>query len=486
MNPDYFTATEAAAELAKAGLLTGVLSPSAEGLQLLAPAACATLPGGFLGAGLDSRSLRKDELFVALAGEQVDGRHFAAGALQAGHWVLLAPGEASLMAELTQTEVDASAGVFLCADPVAALACLAAAWRSSLPVRVVGVTGTNGKTTTKDLLRAALSGAGTVYATSGNLNNQLGLPLTLLGLRADHVFAVIEMGASAVGEIDFLAGLARPTVGVITNAAPAHLAEFGTLAQIIQGKGELLDHLPPDGTAVLNADSPGYGTWCTRATCAVQSHGTAEADHVWTWRPLSSGGELTLDGEVWHVPLPGQHNGANLAAAILAAQALGLAKGAIAAGLDDFAGSAHRGVLLTAGHWTILDDCYNANPHSMTAAAHAVADLPGDRQVVAVLGHMAEMGADSEAHHLTVGRQMATAGLDILLAVGEAAAPLAHGFMDAGRTGYVFADVNSAAEWLLARSADIDRILVKGSRSAAMEQILPLLSEGLNPTKETS
>ena len=200
MSRNLFTAADAAGELTRAGLLTAVLAPRDGRLQRQQAADLAHLPGGFLGAGLDSRGLRDSELFVALAGEKVDGRRFAAAALQAGHWVLMAPGEASLMTALEAADTVPTAGIFLCDDPVRALACLAAAWRASLPVRVVAVTGTNGKTTTKDLLRAALSVAGPVLATAGNFNNHLGLPLTLLGLRADHAFAVIEMGASAVGE----------------------------------------------------------------------------------------------------------------------------------------------------------------------------------------------------------------------------------------------------------------------------------------------
>jgi len=470
MSRDLFPAADAAAALERAGLLLNIQG---------APEA-----GGFLGAGLDSRTLAPAELFVALAGDQVDGRRFAADVLRAGHWILMAPGEPDLMAGLPTAGPDG--GLLLSQDPVAALARLARVWRDRFALPVAGVTGTNGKTTTKDLLRAALSGGGPVHATAGNLNNHLGLPMTLLGLRSTHAGAVIEMGASAVGEINFLAGLARPTVGVITNAAPAHLAEFGSLDGIIQGKGELLDHLPVDGTAILNSDSPGFVAWRDRAPCPVVTWGTQNADHIWSWRAGPSGGRLTLDGDDWPVPLPGRHNGANLAAALLAARAMGRTDAEIRAGLNTFSGSDHRGVLLTAGHWTLLDDSYNANPRSMAVAAAAVADLPGNRKVAAVLGHMAEMGPDSEAHHLAVGGSVADTGVDVLLAVGETAAPLAQGFLNRGKPAHLFADVAAAADWLLAHAADFDRVLIKGSRSAAMETILPLLTAGLTRNEDNS
>jgi len=465
----------AAADLRAAGLLRGVLVGGARGLE-----AAMVPPAGdrFAGAGLDSRRLSVGQLFVALRGEHVDGRAYAADALAAGHWILTRAWDGDGPDPLPGLPAPAGAGVLLCDDPDAALARLASAHRDRLArLTVIGVTGTNGKTTTKDFLHAALSGAGKVAATTGNLNNRLGVPLTLLGLTEDLDFAVIEMGASAVGDIARLAALARPKVGVITNASPAHLAEFGSLAGIIQGKGEMLDALPPDGVAVLNADSPGFDAWSGRARCRVVSVGRTAGEHRWTW---SAGGEdgaaeLRLDGQAWPVPLPGEHNGANLAAAVLAARAAGAPDAAIARGLAAFQGSPHRAVLLRIGGRIVLDDAYNANPGSMAAAARALVALPGGGRTVAVLGAMAELGDDSAAIHRETGGRVAAAGVQVLVVVGENARGLGEGFDAAGGVSHYCASVTDAAALLADLTAPGDRLLVKGSRSAGMERLLALL-----------
>ena len=462
-----YTAAQAAADLRAAGLLDGVLGERDGSLQAGAPA------GGFIGAGLDSRRLEPDQLFVALAGEHADGRSFAPAALAAGHWVLTASRAGA--DPLLGAKAAARTGVLLSADPVAALAVLGRCWRARQPAVTVGVTGTNGKTTTKDLLAALLAGAGPVHATGGNLNNHLGVPLTLLGLRPSHRFGVIEMGASAVGEIARLAPLAAPVVGIITNASPAHLAEFGSLEGIIEGKGELVEALPPGGTAVLNADSPGFARWRARSKGSVVSFGRG-GDHPWSWRPAADGtGILALDGADWPVPLPGAHNGANLAAAILAARALGVDDADLRRGLAGFRGSPHRGVRLEIAGRQVLDDAYNANPRSLVAAAQALLALPGGGRTVAVLGAMAELGPDSAAIHRDCGRELAGLGLDALLAVGAGAADLAAGFDAAGGEAHHCGSHAEAADWLVRRTAAGDRILVKGSRSAAMERVLALL-----------
>ena len=290
MNAEHYAAATAAADLAAAGLACRVHVAREGSLQEAEPSATA---GGFRGAGLDSRHLAAGQLFVALPGEHMDGRRFAGDALAAGHWVLThGDGDTATMLAGVRTP-GPETGVLVCADPVAALGELARVWRGRQPARAVAVTGTNGKTTTKDLLAAMLAGAGPVHATRGNLNNHLGVPLTLLGLAPEHRFAVVEMGASAVGEISRLGALVRPEVGVITNAAPAHLAEFGSLEGVIRGKGELVETVVPEGTVVLNADSPGFAEWRERAAGRVVSFGDG-GDHPWAWRPDDAGGGAEL------------------------------------------------------------------------------------------------------------------------------------------------------------------------------------------------
>lgn len=484
-----FPLADAAGVLAAAGLLAGVRVWAAGhwrpgsvagggGAEAGAAGSAggAALRGAFAGAVVDSRLVRGGELFVALPGERTDGRSFVGAALAAGAAAALAgawrgPGPDPLAAVRGERE---GAVLLLAEDPRAALARLAAAWRARLPARVIAVTGTNGKTTTKDLLAGMLSAAGPAHATAGNFNNELGLPLTLLGLRPEHRFAVLELGASAVGHIARLAPLAAPHVGIITNASPAHLAEFGSLDGIIAGKGELLDALPADGAAVLNADSPGFAAWTARARCRVVSHGEAGGEHRWRWSPAADPGRglLELDGAAFEVPLPGRHNGANLAAALLAARLCGLDDAAIRAGLAAFAPSPHRGALLEIAGVRFLDDCYNANPVSMAAAAAALLALPGGGRALAVLGRMAELGPQSEALHVETGARLAVLGLDLVVAVGEGSAPLAAGCRAAGGAALHLATHAEAARWLAAHAAPGDRVLLKGSRSAGMEEVL--------------
>lgn len=476
MSELLYPAHEAAGDLAQAGLLAGLLVPGKSGLETATPndrSQMATA-GGFAGAVLDSRRLAGQQLFIALTGQNVDGRTFVPDAVRGGHWVLAAA-EGDSLAGL---ECAAGSGVLLSERPVEALTHLAACWRRRLAPLVIGVTGTNGKTTTKDFAAALLRGAGPVLATVGNFNNQLGLPVTLLGLRPEHRFAVIEMGASAVGEIAALAATAAPRIGIITNASAAHLAQFGSLDGIVRGKGELLDALPEDGTAILNADSHGFARWSERARCAVRSFGESSGDHRWQWQAGGATGNpsVELDGKRWQVPLPGRHNGANLVAAILAARAAGASDAQMKAGLEEFRGSAHRGVLLAIGGRRVLDDSYNANPVSMVTAARSLAELPGSGRNIAVLGHMAELGDDSENLHRETGQKLAALALDALLTVGGEAESLARGMTAAGGQAHACADLSEAADWLARNSRPGDRILVKGSRSAGLEHLLPELS----------
>ncbi len=473
---------QAAADLDAAGLLVRALVAAA-GIWRETPAA--QLPGGFAGAVLDSRQATAGRLFLALMGERADGRDYVAAALAAGACALTDPRGAAEVDPLMRAPAPASGVVLLSDRPPAAFARLAAHWRARWPGPLVGVTGTNGKTTTKDLTAACLSGLGPVLATSRNLNNELGVPQTLLDLQPHHRAAVIEMGASAVGDIAMLAALVRPRVGVITNAAPAHLERFGSLAGIIQGKGELLDALPSDGAAILNHDSAGFEAWRTRARCRVVSFGTTSGDHHWAWRPGDGdpAGWLDLDGTAWPVPLPGRHNAANLAAAVLAARALGLADDEIRRGLSTFRPSPHRGAVLRLGGRTILDDCYNANPVSLATAAEALLALVGGRPW-AVVGGMGELGPDSEALHEAAGRRLAELGIARLVAVGEKARPLARGFDAAGGMVEYCATHAEAAHLLAERTVAGDRILVKGSRATTMERVLEELGTLWSPPGE--
>ncbi len=473
---------DAARDLAAAGLLARALA-AASGTWRETPAA--QLPGGFAGAVLDSRQAAAGRLFLAVKGERADGRDFVAAALAAGACALTDTRGPADGDPLLRGPAPSSGVVLLSPNPQVAFATLAAHWRARWRGPLVGITGTNGKTTTKDFTAACLAAQGPVLATTRNLNNELGVPQTLLDLQPRHVAAVVEMGASAVGDIAALAALVRPRVGIITNAAPAHLERFGSLAGIIQGKGELLDALPADGAAILNHDSAGYGAWRERARCPVVSFGATGGDHRWAWRPGDGepAGWLDLDGVAWPVPLPGRHNAANLAAAVLAARTLGLTDDEIRRGLATFRPSPHRSAVLRLAGRIILDDCYNANPVSLAAAAAALLTLAGGT-TWAVVGGMGELGPDSEALHEAAGRRLAEAGIARLIAVGEKARPLARGFDAAGGMAEYCATHAEAARLLGEQSAAGDRILVKGSRSTAMERVLEELGTLWSPPGE--
>lgn len=438
----------------------------------------ATLVGGrclgadarVTGAAIDSRALTAGDLFVALPGERVDGHDFVAAAETAGAAAALVarPAEAAL----PQLQVD---------DVATALGVLAAANRAEYRAPLVGITGSCGKTTLKGMLEAVLRQGGPTLATSGNLNNELGVPLTLLRLTPEHAFAVIEMGARGLGHIDYLCSLARPTVSVLLNAMEAHLEVFGSVEDVARGKGEIFDRLGPGDFAVVNADQSFSDTWRQRAArtgATVLTFGlAANADFRASAVALrgDAGSTFTLHtpaGEAAvELRIPGGHNVANALAAAAAGHACGLAPAAIAAGLAAAGATAgrllrHRG----AGGATVIDDCYNASPGSVRAAIDLLASCAGP--TVLALGAMLELGADSDTYHAEMGRRARERGIDSLVGVGEAVRPALAAF---GPGGHWYATREQAAaaadDWAAAAST----VLVKGSRGAGMERVLAAL-----------
>lgn len=418
--------------------------------------------------GLDSRRLAPGGLFVAMAGERVDGHDFIADAARRG-----------AAAALVEREGDWPLPVVQVADTRAALQALGSAWRRRLSTRVVGVTGSNGKTTVKEMIAAILARRGATLATRGNLNNELGVPLTLLRLDRQHRYAVIEMGANAPGEIARLAAMAAPEVGVITNAGPAHLEGFGDLAGVARAKGELYQGLPADGVAVVNADDPQAGTtWYAlvgERRCLRFGRG-ADAD---VRAAAEAGGgvfELQVPGgrHPVRLPLPGGHNVMNALAAAAVAVALEVPLADIVAGLEACAGVAGRLQWHTgSGDCRVLDDTYNANPASLQAALDVLAAEHGERWLV--LGDMGELGAGAEALHAEAGAAARRAGVHRLFAVGTLAAAAAGAFGDGGRH---FDDRDSLLAALRAELSGEVRVLVKGSRFMGMDRIVADLVGG--------
>ncbi|WP_318365619.1 UDP-N-acetylmuramoyl-tripeptide--D-alanyl-D-alanine ligase [Enterobacter sp.] len=419
----------------------------------------------------DTRKLTPGCLFVALKGERFDAHDFVEKAKEGGAGALLVSRE--LDCDLPQVIVD---------DTRQAFGELAAWVRQQVPARVVALTGSSGKTSVKEMTAAILSECGNTLYTAGNLNNDIGVPMTLLRLTPEHQFAVIELGANHQGEIAWTVGLTKPEAALVNNLAAAHLEGFGSLAGVAKAKGEIYTGLPLSGIAIMNADNNDWLNWQSVigerkiwrfSPNAANSDFTATNVHV-----TSHGTEFTLQTPTGDVevllPLPGRHNIANALAATALAMAVGASLDAVKVGLANLKAVPGRLFPIQLGeNKLLLDDSYNANVGSMTAAAQVLSEMPGYR--VMVVGDMAELGDESEACHAQVGEAAKAAGLDLVLSVGT----LSKTISDASGSGEHFNDKSAVIARLKTLVADhqIITVLVKGSRSAAMEEVVRALQE---------
>lgn len=446
---------------------------------------CGALPSGgpdleISGVSTDTRTLAPGQLFVAIRGERYDGHDYLRQAVERGAAALLVARNGLAELGVPALRVD---------DTVAALGALARGHRQRFTGPVLAITGSNGKTTTKELCAAILGAAGLrVRKTPGNLNNQIGLPLSVLALEPSDQVLVVEMGMNHPGEIDWLASIAEPDVGAITQVAPAHLGPMGSLEAIARAKGELLDHIRPAGCAVLNADDPNVMAQRPRFAGRALLFGFgAQAD--FRGEPERAGRAFRLVcplGDARVTPaLPGRHivEDALCAAAIAHASGLLGERGldALVAGIEGFRGVPGRLALReSAGGLTVLDDSYNANPHSVRAALDALESVRDGRRTVAVLADMLELGAEAGRLHAEVGRCAAERHVDVLVAVGPLSEATARAARDAGVPDVVHSDdAEDAIRELrgLVRAGDL--VLVKGSRSMRMERAVQALLEEL-------
>lgn len=432
----------------------------------------------------DSRGITPGDLFVAIPGARVDGHQFAARALAAGANCVLASRPLDLAPGLPGAVVEV-------ADTVAALGSLAAYHRARFPVTVVGVTGSVGKTTTKDMIASVLARRYPVLKSPANLNTEIGLPLALLELAPQHRYAVLEMAMRGPGQIRHLARLARPGIGVITNVGETHLELLGSVENIARAKGELLEELPGNGTAVLNAGDANQRRWLAPlAPCPILWYGLDPAAAVTADGLVSRGmggmafrllarGSVAADpawreGAQVELPLPGSHHVEDALAAAAVGLLAGLAPGEVAEGLAGLELTAMRSQVIRAGAVTIINDAYNASPASTRAALMALAGARDGRRV-AVLGDMLELGARAEPGHRDVGREAAAAGLSLLLGVGSLARHIVEGAVEAGfPAGQALhcADNAGALRGLLPLLEPGDTVLVKGSRGMRMEELV--------------
>jgi len=423
----------------------------------------------FAGVTTDSRAVDAGDLFVALAGGNFDGHDYVAEAVRRG-----------AVAAIVSRRIDAEPAIpqVVVADTRIALGLLASHWRSRFALPLVALTGSNGKTTVKEMLTAILSAhAGSreaVLATEGNLNNDIGMPLTLLELRERHRFAVIEMGMNHEGEIDYLTRIARPTVALVNNAQRAHVGILGSVEAIARAKGEIYAGLAAGGIAVVNADDAFAAYWKgLNASRRIVTFGLAEGADV---RGLQAGAQARFvtptDAFAVALQVRGEHNLRNAAAACAAAYALEIPFHAMQAGLASFPGVPGRLQRRRAASGAVvIDDSYNANPESMKAALRVLAEEHGRK--VFVMGDMGELGEEAAAMHAEVGAFARQSGVDALMAVGEASRHAVQAF---GRGAMHFDDVEALARAAANESAHGATILVKGSRFMKMERVADALA----------
>lgn len=411
----------------------------------------------------DSRNAQAGDLFLALKGERFDAHDF----------VLQVAGKAS--AALVSTVVDADIPQVVVDDVRLRLGRLAATWRKRFHKPLIGLTGSNGKTTLKEMLTAILSQQGRTLATAGNLNNDIGMPLTLLRLREEDDFAVIEMGANHFGEIDYLTRIACPDIAIINNAGASHLEGFGDIAGVARAKGEIFHGLGAAGVAIINADDTYAAYWQgLNPERKVMTFGMANMADVQGYVDTANQFHLQAQGQTIAVSLKllGHHNQMNALAAATAALVLGVDLDTIRRGLETMQPVKGRLNPKTGKHaGLVIDDTYNANPSSTAAAVAVLAGLHGRK--VMVLGDMGELGDGGEQLHTAIGQQAAAAGIDALYTLGNLSANASRAF---GKPQLAFTELDSLLAELEQDLQPGTNVLVKGSRAARMERVVDALT----------
>ena len=446
----------------------------------LAQIATGRLLGGdvpFTSVSTDTRTLEKDALFVALNGPNFDGHDYVQVAMERG-----------AVAALVSREVNVSLPQVLVVDVLAALSQFSHAWRMQFSIPVIGITGSNGKTTTKEMIGSIMNQSGAALVTRGNLNNHIGVPLTLLRLDATHRFAVIEMGANHRREIAALSALSSPTVGIVTNAGRAHLEGFGGIEGVAQGKGELFVALPPQGTAVINADDVYASYW--RSHCTANRALTFGIDNAADFKAS----EMVMDEHrsrfVLHTPagdiavdlnLVGKHNIRNATGAAAAAFAAGATLEHIRNGLNAMravSGRLQPGAAINGAQ--LIDDSYNANPNSLMAGIDALCALQGRHWLV--MGDMLEMGDESVKLHAEMGAYARIAGVEHLFAVGTFTPHAVNAF---GNGAQWFASLDELINAVQPGIAADVVVLIKGSRGNRLERVAAALSASAGSRQHT-
>jgi UDP-N-acetylmuramoyl-tripeptide--D-alanyl-D-alanine ligase len=429
------------------------------------------------GYSIDSRTVQTGELFFAVKGERLDGHDFVEQALSQG-----AVGAVVRKDQLARYSNSNVSGLLAVEDTLIALQTLATAVRKIWGKTAIGITGSMGKTTTKEAMAHLLAARYRVHRTKGNFNNHFGLPLGLLTLEPEYDVAVVEMGMSHPGEIAALARIALPNQAVITNVAPVHLENFESVARIARAKYELIEALPHGGAAVLNADDEYVSQFGRGFKGRVVMFGLKPTADVRAENIELLGSEGTRFDLVSHLvgnevrqsvesPLLGKHNVYNVLAAAAIALEHGITPSGIAAALPSLHAADKRGQVVQLGNITVLYDCYNSSPKALMAAVDTLAAMPARRRIV-VAGEMLELGATSEQLHRDCGRYMAASKLDFLLGVRGLAEPMVEAAREVGMKAEFVVTPEKAGEWLSCEARDGDAVLMKASRGVKLEKAL--------------
>lgn len=428
------------------------------------------------GISTDTRKIKRGDLFLALKGERFDGHQFLSEAVKAG---------ASALLVMEETDLDCRTSIIRTDDTLVAFGAIARFHREKFKVPVIGITGSNGKTTTKDLVAAVLSQKYVVVKNEANFNNEVGLPLTLLKIDQETEAVVVEMGMRGIGQIRNLAAIAKPRIGIITNIGQAHLELLGSQANIAKAKAELIESLPTDGIVVLNGDDP----WIRQMPIPSQIRPIwfgldhSELDYRAILKETNGQGTLFQvcgEGEKYEfvLPLPGRLNVYNALAAVVIGKTLGLSFSEIREGLAAPSMTARRLKVFNHNQLRIIDDTYNASPASVKAALEVLCQTAGPGRKIAILADMLELGEASPGLHREVGEYAANLGVDYLFGYGNLAVKYADGFngITTGKAEY-FSNKPELIRVLKDFARPGDSILVKGSRGMKMEEVVEALNE---------
>jgi len=429
-----------------------------------------------VGYSIDSRTIQHGELFFAVKGEKMDGHDFVPQAIERGAIAAVVSREKNLPSGLPLIPVN---------DTLVALQTLATCVRRLWGKPLVGVTGSAGKTTTREAIAHVLATRLKVHKSEGNFNNHFGLPLMLLKLQPEHDIAVIEMGMSHAGEITALAKIAQPEVGVVTNVAPVHLEFFDSLAGIARAKYELIESLPPTGTAVLNADDEYVSQFGRDFRGKVLQYGLSptaaiRAENVEARGEQGSAFDIVVGDqhERATLPLVGAHNVLNALAAVAVALDSGFTLHDAVSALNSLSAADKRGQVVRLGNITAINDCYNSNPEALAAMVDALATMPAKRRIV-VAGEMLELGPAGAEMHRESGRHIAEKGIDLLIGVRGLAEQIIAGASAAGTIAEFVPTAEAAGEWLAKNARDGDVVLLKASRGVKLEKALEVWKQAV-------